>query len=75
MEINLQGKVTHAKVYESVILSDYRLTYREIDEIVQTQDKSSPDLLRKLSPSSKGTNRVSLMEGDVTSVTEGAAIE
>lgn len=35
MEINMQWKVAHAQVYESVILSDYRLTYREIDEILQ----------------------------------------
>jgi len=46
MEINLQGKVSHAQVYESVILSDYRLTYREIDEIViHTQDTSLNSLL------------------------------
>jgi ribonuclease R len=39
MEINLQGKVTHALVYESVILSDYRLTYREIDVMISQDIK------------------------------------
>ena len=47
MEINLQGKVTHAQVYESVILSDYRLTYREIDEIVKSPSSQPSPLEEK----------------------------
>ena len=44
MDINLEGQVTHARVCESVIQSDFRLTYREIDEIsanFSTQQTSS----------------------------------
>ena len=34
MHISPKGFVTHSEVYESVICSDYRLTYKEIDEMI-----------------------------------------
>ncbi|MCH8518362.1 ribonuclease R [Candidatus Gracilibacteria bacterium] len=34
MELDMKGNIQSSKVYESVIESDYRLTYKEIDEIV-----------------------------------------
>ncbi len=35
MELDESGRVLKSQVYESIIESDYRLTYREIDEILQ----------------------------------------
>lgn len=36
MELDERGRVLKTQVYESIIESDYRLTYREIDEILRT---------------------------------------
>ncbi len=33
MHVDMQGNVTKTQIYESVILSDYRLSYKEIDDI------------------------------------------
>ncbi|MFK7780683.1 MAG: ribonuclease R [Candidatus Gracilibacteria bacterium] len=35
MTIGNNGKITKTKVYESIIKSDYRLTYKEVDEILE----------------------------------------
>lgn len=58
MLIDMQGKVQDSLVYESVIHSDFRLTYKEIDEIVtweiNTGDESlfgkvfSPELFENI---------------------------
>jgi exoribonuclease R len=34
MRIAKDGAVFHTEVYESIIASDYRFTYKEIDEII-----------------------------------------
>ncbi|MCD5374923.1 ribonuclease R [Candidatus Gracilibacteria bacterium] len=45
MHISKSGIVTKSEVYNSVIISDYRLTYQEIDEFVSGDIKSGDDLL------------------------------
>lgn len=35
MHISTAWRVTHSEVYQSIILSDYRLTYKEIDEVIE----------------------------------------
>jgi ribonuclease R len=39
MHISKSGQVTKSEVYNSVIISDYRLTYKEIDEFVSEEIK------------------------------------
>ena len=36
IEINQAGHIVNTKVFESVIVSDFRMTYKEVDEIIQT---------------------------------------
>lgn len=45
MHIDKTWKMTKSEVYNSVIISDYRLTYKEIDEFVSWEIKSWDDLL------------------------------
>ena len=42
MHISKTGVVTKSEVYNSVIISDYRLTYKEIDEMLKPHLNSSP---------------------------------
>jgi len=45
MHISISWVVTKSEVYNSVIISDYRLTYKEIDEFVSWELKPNDDLL------------------------------
>ncbi len=45
MHISKSGQVTRSEVYNSVIISDYRLTYKEIDEFVSGEILLWDDLL------------------------------
>ncbi len=36
IEINQAGHIVNTKVFESVIISDFRMTYKEVDEIIET---------------------------------------
>lgn len=45
MHISKSGQVVKSEVYNSVIISDYRLTYKEIDEFVSWELKLWDDLL------------------------------
>ncbi len=45
MHISTSGKVVKSEVYNSVIISDYRLTYKEIDEFVSWDITSWDELL------------------------------
>ncbi|NDK09399.1 ribonuclease R [Candidatus Gracilibacteria bacterium] len=55
MEVSNAGVVISSSVYESVIESDYRLTYREIDEITSGEMKLEDELQfgKKLNPELK----------------------
>ena len=45
MHISSKWFVTHSEVYESIISSDYRLTYKEIDECIAGENSIWDDLL------------------------------
>lgn len=45
MHISNSGQMTKSEVYNSVIISDYRLTYKEIDEFVSGKLKAQDELL------------------------------
>jgi ribonuclease R len=45
IQINAAGHIKHTKVYESVINSDFRMTYKEVDQIVETQELKESDEL------------------------------
>jgi len=45
MHISKAGVVTRSDVYNSIIISDFRLTYKEIDEFVSGEVKLGDDLL------------------------------
>ncbi len=45
MHISSSGRVTKSEVYESIILSDYRLTYKEIDEMLSWDIGVSDELM------------------------------
>lgn len=45
IHIDGAGRVTKSEVYNSVIISDYRLTYKEVDEIVSGELKTQDTLL------------------------------
>jgi len=47
MELDESGRVLKSQVYESIIESDYRLTYREVDEITQQIPSSQPSPLEE----------------------------
>ena len=45
IQINAAGHIKHTKVYESVINSDFRMTYKEVDEIIETHELKESDEL------------------------------
>lgn len=57
MEIGSEGKIVHSSVYESVIQSDFRLTYREIDKILTP-------ILNPFPSEEKGAAASSLLSGE-----------
>lgn len=57
MEIDSEGKIVHSSVYESVIQSDFRLTYREIDKILTP-------ILNPFPSEEKGAAASSLLSGE-----------
>jgi len=68
IEVDNHGNMLETSVHQSVIHSDFRLTYKEIDEML------TPPTASQLSPSMKGTNKASFVEGGVRR-TEGVEIE
>jgi ribonuclease R len=50
MDINSQGEVTHYQMQESVIRSTRRMTYREVNLILEKQDQETCDKYRELVP-------------------------
>jgi ribonuclease R len=37
IEINTEGHLKHTKVFETITRSDYRMTYKEVDQILGLQ--------------------------------------
>lgn len=67
MDVNMQGQVVDTKVYESIIISDFRLTYKEIDEMLASKIQLWDELLFWEKTSENLHNNITLLS-ELTSI-------
>ncbi|WP_326908839.1 ribonuclease R [Sedimentibacter sp. MB31-C6] len=61
MTINNEGKVTDYEIFESIIRNHYRMTYSDVSEILENNDKELSDKYSKIVPMLKVMEELSLI--------------
>jgi len=64
MHISKTWQVMKSEVYNSVIISDYRLTYREVDEMTQEIPSSQPSPLEEKELAANNSKNVALLSSE-----------